>query len=91
MIASAVSLLILVVLVTASPLDSRDNAATVPLARQLNVPSGKTLPEIDRARAQAFKSAASQRTQKDSGVIPVPVTDTATVYTAEVGPWVMSR
>ncbi|EKM51654.1 uncharacterized protein PHACADRAFT_31478 [Phanerochaete carnosa HHB-10118-sp] len=84
MIFFAVSILTLAALLAAFPTNTRNNAASIPLTRRLNVPSGQTLPEIDKARAQAFKSTAAQRAQKDSSITPVPVTNTAVLYTAEV-------
>ncbi|GJE99837.1 acid protease [Phanerochaete sordida] len=63
---------------------ARAGSPPVQLARRLNIPAGQTLPAIDRARAQALKAAAPSHGKKNGGTA-VPATNTAVLYTAEVG------
>lgn len=84
MIFAAACILAVAASAAAAPHASRDTASPLTLTRRLNVPSGQTLPDIDRARAQAFKAAAPKGNKKTPGKTPVPVTNTAVLYTAEL-------
>ncbi|KAI0797337.1 aspartic proteinase precursor [Irpex lacteus] len=63
----------------------RDNNIKLPLSRNFNVPGGKTLPEIDRARAQSLIQKASSKSEVTKQASEnVPVTNVATIYTVAV-------
>ena len=72
----------------ASPLVVRKSPISIPLARRFNVTGGAKIAELDRARAQSFKSGvrtAHAKTKPTSdAVVPVSVVNGAVTYTATV-------
>lgn len=73
----------LALLSAASPLVSRNAPAQLPLARRLNLTAGTKIPDVDQARAKDLKNAI-MGPKSDDGVNPVPVINSAVIYTAEV-------
>ena len=74
----------LVVFTVASPVVVRNSPISLPLARHFNATPGHKIPDIDQARAKALKAAVSPAASNGTGVNPVPVTNSAVIYTAEV-------
>ncbi|GJE97834.1 aspartic peptidase A1 [Phanerochaete sordida] len=68
----------------ASPVVVRNSPVSVPLARRFQATAGRTVADIDQSRAKALQAAVSPVAQGGAGVNPIPVTNSATIYTAEV-------
>lgn len=81
--------------VTASPVVRDTPVVSIEVVRKLNLTSGATLVDIDRARAQSFKTVGQSRKRNAArGVFNSPVTNTAVSYIASVGAserWMSSR
>ena len=68
----------------ASPLVVRNSPISIPLVRRFNLTGGAKIAELDRARAQFFKTAQAKAKPASDAVVPVPVVNTAVTYTATV-------
>ena len=72
----------------ASPLVVRNSPISIPLARRFNLTGGTKIADLDRARAQSFKSGARTAHAKTNpasdAIVPVPVVNAAVTYTATV-------
>ena len=80
------SLFVLVSTAFASPVQRASNNRILRLASKINpIQTGKTLPEIDRARVATIVSNASAKKNGKRADNPVVATDIAVVYTASVG------
>lgn len=77
-------ILSLVLLSVASPLTSRGGLSSLPLSRRFNVTAGTKISDVDRARVKALQKAVVASSNGPDGVSPVPVTNSAVIYTAEV-------
>ena len=72
--------------VTASPVVQDTPVVSIEVVRKLNLTSGATLVDIDRARSQSFKTGGQSRKRNAArGVFNTPVTNTAVSYIASVG------
>ena len=72
--------------VTASPVVQNKPVVSLEVVRLLNLTSGTTLVDIDRARAQSFKVAGRSRKRNAArALFNTPVTNTGVSYTASVG------
>lgn len=79
--AASVLFLALTSTTSSTPLVAR-NTVAIPLARHFNFTGAAKLLEIDQARAKALRARAAT---EEAATFPVPVTNTAVSYTAEVG------
>lgn len=68
----------------ASPVVVRNSPVSVPLSRRFQATAGRTVADIDLSRAKALQAAVSPIAQSGPSVNPIPVTNSATIYTAEV-------
>lgn len=77
----------LALIASASPVSIRSSPVKIPLARRFNATGTKTIIEHDQARAKFFKSGGPSKANvraASSASAPVPVTNGAVTYTAEV-------
>ncbi|KAI0733299.1 aspartic peptidase domain-containing protein [Fomitopsis betulina] len=71
--------------VTANPIVRDTPVVALDVVRRLNLTSGATLLDVDRAHAQSFKTGRNSKRNKARAVFNTPVTNTAVSYVASVG------
>ncbi|KAF8577516.1 aspartic proteinase [Ramaria rubella] len=81
------SLCLVVSYAVANPIQFRSSPVTLPIAAKLNATGGaRALINRDRARFQALYARGQAKSRgQDLVNVPVPVTDAASLYTADVG------
>lgn len=70
--------------VTANPIVRDTPVVALDVVRRLNLTSGATLLDVDRAHAQSFKTGRNSKRNKARAVFNTPVTNTAVSYVASV-------
>lgn len=70
--------------VAASPVVRDTPVVTLEVVRKLNLTSGATLVDIDRAHVHSFKTGRKGKRNAARAVINTPVTNTAVSYVASV-------
>ena len=66
--------------------DSRagKSVSKLSLSRRINIPSGKTIPQVDQDRLKALKASVAPKPKGNGSVFSDTISNGAVIYTADV-------